>query len=251
MNLIRRLFATDDNPWCPPIDSVTINISGSELSFYCPNAYFWSSNSGVYQALVDETETKPNQLGDNFRLNQPGYNGQEIFYREWSHWGKVFRLKYIAVTSLRVWLIHVPKETDEDSLHVYDYLTKKFPLPDFDGRSSCLRENEKVTKMSGGLLGAPGDHQRTEYRRVCIMKSSGRELIDYSLLTLSSEYALVVEIYQAQAPGYGRFLMGELTDRASNIIDSLRLNLSPQELAAKEQVLRRYAEETGGKYDEE
>jgi|GEM_PF-5687204 len=250
MSLIRRLFASDGAPWRPPTNSVAMNISGSELSFDCPNASAWSSNPAIYKTLVDKAGAQQSQLDGKFRLSQPEYGEQAIFYREWSHWGIVFRPNYIAATSLCVWLIQVPKETNTDSLHCHDYLMKKFPLLGCEDRDACLNEGETVTISAGGVLGMPGDEQRPGYSRVCIMKDGGRELLDYSLLTLSCEHALVFEIYQAQAPGSNQFLMSKLTDQASKIIDSIALNLSQQELMTKEQVLRRYAEQTGGEYDE-
>ena len=251
MKFIRRLFASDSSPWHPAAKPVSVNISGSVLSFDCPSAYAWSSRYEIHNALVDKSGARDTQLDEEFRFSQKEYGGHAIFYREWSHWGSVFRPKYIAVTSLRVWLVHIPKETDTDSLHIHDYLMKKLPLYSFEDRNACLNEGEKVTKTAGGLLGNPGDGQRTGFNRVCIMKASGRELVDYSLVVLSCENALVFEIYQAQAPERSRFQLSELTDQASNIIDSIRLNLSPQELMAKEQVLRKYAEQIGGEYDEE
>jgi hypothetical protein len=251
MKLIRRLFASDSSPWHSATNTVSVNISGSVLSFDCPGAYPWSSSPEIHNALVDKSDARDTQLDEEFRFSQKEYGGHAIFYREWSHWGNVFRPKYIAVTSLRVWLIHIAKETETDSLYVGDYIMKKLPLPNFGDGGACLNEGEKVTKSSGGLLGNPGDDQRTGFNRVCIKKASGRELVDYSLVTLSCEHALVFEIYQAQAPERNRFQLSELTDQASNIIDSICLKLSSQELMAKEQVLRKYAEQIGGVYDEE
>ncbi len=252
MSLIKRLFASDSDPWCRENEKVEIDISGSKLKFTCPGHYSWSKKRCIQPSYVDRTEGLESLSRDQFRLSRDEFRGKLIFYREWSHWGKIIRPRYIAVSSMCVWLIHVPKEREEDSLNRFDYLRKKFPLflGSFESNGPDLNQGEKISRIGSGYLGMSGQKQRPSFDRACIKSASGRETYDYSIYSLSCEYALVFEVYQVQSPESSDFLMNSLTDKSGEIIDSFWLDMNQEDLSEKDRVLRKFAEELGSRYDE-
>lgn len=207
----------------------------------------------IQPSYVDKEDAIQSLSRDQFRLIREEFCGKLIFYREWSHWGRVFRPRYIAVSSFCVWLIHVPKQGDADSLHRFDYLREKFPLfsVSFESSGPDLNRGEKISKIGAGILGEPGQKQRPSFNRVCIKSASGRETYYYSIYSLSCEYALVFEVYQAQSPESSEFLMNNLTNKSGEIIDSFWLDMNQEDLNEKERIMRRFADELGATYYEE
>lgn len=250
---IKRLFSSDYEPWCPQARDIEIDISGSILKFTCPDHYSWSGKASIQSSYVDKESAIQLLSRDQFRISREGFSGKLIFYREWSHWGRVFRPRYIAVSSFRVWLVHVPKKTESDSLHRFDYLREKFPLFSVSmGTSGVdLIQGEKITNIGSGILGKSGQKQRPSVDSACIKSESGRETHHYSIYSLSSEYALVFEIYQVLSPKIRKSLMDDLIDKSEIIIKSFRLDMNEYDLKEKERVMRRFADELGATYYED
>lgn len=249
-NLTERLFAYEEEPYIPRNNNredIELDFGGTRLGFSCPPASVWGGGSTSRVTTPIDLTNKALYLPPDKALvyTHNLYRYCDIFYREWKLYGSLVRLQPIALASLTIRVVEIPKRQLGSSLFDFDYLREVFP--------NISRENFPdlmVGRTGGGILrklcptrahfnsvGHQGDNERQYYFRIFIV--------------LDSEHVIALDFYLVRPPITPPLVKNGFYDFIESIENSLYVHYSDEVNAQRVQAEVKFSERHDCVYDEE
>lgn len=253
---LNRLLASHKKPYSSRVNRpelIELDFNGTKLNFTCPPASPWKQRNqpkNEYSSSIDLTNHSlflPPCSTLFYTQNKFPY--RKVFYREWTFWGEFWKSEFIAVISLTINIIHIPKHEPQDSLFDFDFY--KSVLPDFNNDNF---PELSITRMGGGLIPDTSLENRPRVGKDSIdhKGDSEREHFHRVFTLLDSQHILVFDFYHSQYPKSSSFeLKNSLNEFNEKIDSTIRINYSPSVNEERKRMTRIYAERNGHEYDEE